>query len=135
MASTCLRSWYALDGGRCTAVKVERGRGAFDFLIAAPSRMFTPDGGSGAMGARDASGVGGQVCCGREVFANDVGEDSCAGPDVDAGHPGQDLAKRAGLHKSFDLAGDLIALPAQLQPLLSEFGQREKQKDLCKPLA
>jgi hypothetical protein len=38
-----------------------------------------------------------------EVLAGHFGEDAGAGPDADAGHRGQDLVKRVGLHKGFNL--------------------------------
>lgn len=62
---------------------------------------------------------------GREVFTGDFVEDSCAGPDADAEHRAQGPFKRMGLHESFDLSRDHVALPAQGQELLGQFGQHD----------
>ena len=52
-------------------------QGAFEFLVPAPARTLTTDGGPGPAGDRRDSGVGGQVGGGREVPAGAFGEDSC----------------------------------------------------------
>jgi hypothetical protein len=39
------------------------------------------------------------VSCGREVFSDDLAEDSCCGPDADRRERRQDRVKRVALHE------------------------------------